>query len=486
MGPTIAGISYLGFALFVSLLIIPKKEECKWKYRAVLYWIVMSFLFFLIPYKPVVLFLSAVVLLILKPRSDLDCILFYIVVFPSVPLAFFYKIPFPGINYLIDVDFQIIAPVVVLISGFVFSKPKNQVPEWPVFLYILLIVAVSLYKLPLTSSLRYGVGLFLMYFLPFLALARAPVKFEDLVKFFDALLTLAIILGCIAIVFQLTKWNIYGYFYTESKIWKFQEYRYGLLRVSASVTSTSLAFLASCGIVAMSVTKSFADSSKILRLALLGVFSLTILFSMARGGWLAAIVMLSFYRLLISHKSNSAIALVLLSASVLCVIFLQSTQLNEVDPYGTFEYRRELYKAAILEFYNNPFFGDINFKTSGNFDHLIQGEGIIDIVSVYLEVLLSYGVFGFSMIFGAYLFVLFKLFRIRGEGLNDIDGGANKIVSATISIIISYLIMIGTISEVGFVGTIGYILLGIGYSVVREIEGGASTLAESRGPVPKI
>ena len=140
----------------------------------------------------------------------------------------------------------------------------------------------------------------------------------------------------------------------------------------------------------------------------------------SRGGMIGlavAFVVSSFYRRGIAGIGQLGLAGLFLSGAYATAMMIGSigdqisTSLNEAT--GSSDYRTELLRRGMQEFWKSPLFGDDFVVVIGRMQDMIQGEGIVDIVNTYLYFALFSGAIGLAIFCLAFLFPIGRLFQIR-------------------------------------------------------------------------
>jgi len=128
---------------------------------------------------------------------------------------------------------------------------------------------------------------------------------------------------------------------------------------------------------------------------LLGVFLCAGVLSFSRGPWLAFAVtsFIFFFAIGKSTKffSYGIVLFILLLISPLSETIISMLPFIGETETGTVDYRVDLFHSSIPVIMQNPLFGDKHFLSNPGLQHLIQGEGIIDVVNTYLQIGLEYG-----------------------------------------------------------------------------------------------
>jgi len=101
---------------------------------------------------------------------------------------------------------------------------------------------------------------------------------------------------------------------------------------------------------------------------------------------------------------------------------------------------------------------------------LIQGQGIIDIVNTYLQVLLEYGYSGLIAFIMIFVSVLSGLFRARSKLIRSDKYVEFNLANILISMLVCTLLLITTVSSLGnsIMSVIYWLLVGLSVAKVHN------------------
>ena len=193
----------------------------------------------------------------------------------------------------------------------------------------------------------------------------------------------------------------------------------------------------------------------------------------ARGGWMAGFFALSTYlALMMFNKTIRRMYLLGLFvgiSTVMSLVFQDSSLIQ--DQYGTFSYRAELLRTSISQIADRPFFGSADIMSLPRFQHLRQGEGIIDLVNAYLQIALYNGLIGLGLYAFANWFALkagLRMFaQLPAKDADESVASLRRNAALFIAMHIGFLIMIATISAVSYIWHYGFIFLGLLVALAR-------------------
>lgn len=466
MGPTFTAMAMAFTAVIAALLVRPRGLEQTAFLRAAAFWLCSIPILFLLKVKLVALLLCGALAAALAPRSKAERLGFYILALPAVPASFSAAIPFPGINYLIIINFSIVLFIFVLLQSLFAARQTPTVKYAPptsaaIVIFSMALVALSFRDQNLTSGLRAGVEVLLSYtFLYFGAVHLIDSK-KNFDHIFSSFIFLSIILFFSGFITQFRDWNYYSYLSDGG----FADVRGGILRVEATLVPALVGFVNAIGIVA---TSYFRDRKKLnaatawlLRIA----FMISAALTYSRGAWLAMFASLAVYYFFTrAPKTLRPILMwiIMLILTPATFVLLLNSNLNSIDNYGTFSYRQELLKATWIHAQQFPLFGDANFIERPHFAHLRQGQGIIDFVNYYVQIVVEYGFVGLILFLAPWVLLIIGLLRLPRRDPKFWGGPSERIRAALLSIVIGYLVLAATISAVSYIAHFGVLILAVG------------------------
>jgi O-antigen ligase len=308
--------------------------------------------------------------------------------------------------------------------------------------------------------------------LPYFMMSRCVNSLKDFYYIFLALLFSAVVLAYAGIIEELMHWKFYNRLPKQLDLDSFGVARYrsrsGFIRIS-STASNPISFgyfivLSIGGLLYVSYVNKIKKRIFLATSLLLG-FALSFTFS--RGAWLSAIALITVYLYVKKTKFIKTIMSVLGVSGIIFLLFSPVDNLKNIDEHGTFEYRKELIKHSYDVIKNNIMFGSNDFTNNDTMEEMRQGEGIIDVVNTYLQIILQSGVIGLSTFIFIFIFVLkrilnlIKKFRKKGEKEAELLG------CIIFSMILATMVMIGTTSSIDIIPIYYWILLGIGSAYIR-------------------
>ncbi len=470
MGPTIAATVYAAAVVVAAYFFRPRFVSSPAILRGALFWLASTPTLFLIANSMLGLIVCGIWLAVLTPKNLDDRAAYYVMGVAAVPLSIAAAVPFPGINYLMILDFAKIACVVVFLPIVILGKRPLARRHAPaagalILLFAALCCVLEFRAANLTSGLRAAVDDILLYALPFMAILRLLSDRGQFEKVFTAFIFLAVIFFFSAVITQLTSWNYYTFLTERHGQSAFADYREGILRAGATVVPILVGYVMALGLISVEYFRSQKRGGALSAWLYRGMFLIAAIVTFSRGAWLAmAVAYATFFFFTKAPRSlrPAAIALGLLVGAPIAVTFVMTTDFSSIDEYGTFAYRRELLLASLVQIGEHPLFGDPDFLDSSNFAHLYTGMGLIDIVNYYLRISLERGLVGLGLYLAAFGVVIIGLLDLGKRMKGSTDLRAMELQRAVLlAAIAGYLAMAATISAVSLVEHFGILILAL-------------------------
>jgi O-antigen ligase len=302
---------------------------------------------------------------------------------------------------------------------FIAPKPKGPPPDLAPRLTDAAVLMFSGYLLLLylphesiTQLMRRGLHLALDLVIPYFVVTRFLKTRADVKDALGAMLVIALWLAPVAIFEHFKGWLLWV---TPTERWlgPGQLSQLYVLRdssVRAGVSSGHPLVLGHFLVVCFGMLAIFRPQFLRFRLACVWVLLALALYStLSRSPWVAAACVIVLMGLL-SGKVIRFYAVTAVTGTLTTVALMFSPWadrlynllpfVGEVDSFNV-DYRQQLFDTAIIMVRQKPLLGDV-FVVE-NLEHLRQGQGIIDLVNVYAEIAMTYGLIGLG------LFLLFLL-----------------------------------------------------------------------------
>jgi O-antigen ligase len=415
----------------------------------------------------------------LIPQKKAEQIKYYFILLPIIPL-FVYEVPGPlGINLLLDLTYARLLSLVILVPAFIaiISKSGGGTKKFLygsldklIFSYVFLLSLLAFRDTTVTSGFRGAFNLIALdIFLPYYVISRSVQSLDDFRRVFIGILFSAIMLSFLGLFEQKFQWPFFGYLpelldFRPVVVNAFGEVRGIFLRVNATMAPIPLGYFMVFALGILLFIKELLPKRKLFIFATSVLFLITLIFTGSRGAWLTALVFLLFYFYL--KVSNLWLKLGFLAGGVglifvgnLILTMMGGLNVDSVDEHGTFQYRIDLVKTSIDVITDNFLFGTDDPNKGGALESMRQGQGIIDIVNSYLELLFYYGVVGFTLFLTIFFISLRNLYEAAKsmKKNRDIWLLGNMLIAMTMAT----LVMIGTVSSVNFIPIYYWSLIGL-------------------------
>ena len=412
MSAHISALGYAWIAHCLAFLIAPQAIPLDERLRAFFVWTASAAAVFLLRDAFLVFFAVAIILLVLTPSAATPRAAFFLVAAPILPMYLEELIPFPGINFLITVTPYKLISAVLLLPLLMMQKSAGAralrftVPDFCVIAYVLYTTLHVTATANLTIGLRHLADQFLVFALPYFAFRRVLASLDDLEYFFRALLICAISMAMIAFVATLKQWDFYRLFIPAS-VFSIPDLRSGFLRISATTSTHSLGLFAGIGLISLEFNKRKLKMNRIRLLCLRGILIGGIFSTGSRGAMVGTALAFLIYASTLTERAfiRWVYVLVVSLGSISMLLWLALTDFEATQTFeaaDTFSYRQELLAVSIQHILKYPIFGDYQFYSRPEFELLRQGQGIIDITNLYLQVALHFGLTGFIIFLGIY------------------------------------------------------------------------------------
>ncbi len=364
--------------------------------RLAIVWGATAALLFIFQNFTLVLVASFLVYLALAPRSPVGRLSFFLVAVPCLPIYVVVPIDFPGINYLIELTPYKIAVIAILLPLFLVPRSKGDEPmplssaEICIIIYALLTAGVLTSVVSITTGLRFFADQLLNVVLPYVALRRYIRSQDDLDACLKAFVAVSLVLAGVTLAATARQWDFYRYFEPVSALIA-PDRRAGFVRIGATTNGHSLGYHLAAALLILEYLKHRLVIRFDLLMVLRVLLAAGIVFTDSRGAMAGLVV---GYVLMLALRAR--VSMVWLSVGGIAAAaggtWLLVADVSTIDAHGTFAYRQDLFMTSFKHILENFLFGDYLFRSDPRFTHLIQGQHIIDVTNLYLQVALYYGV----------------------------------------------------------------------------------------------
>ena len=336
--------------------------------RIVAGWVGITLVNFLVFDNLIAFGMSAIFLGVVAPVPPVRRVYFYIGTMAAVPLAFNAYIPFPGINYLLVIDYAKVATVAILLPVFCVkvterTPPVLRIVDRCLLAFVLLTSVVTLREFPVTSVFRFFVNQMLLIYIPYIAISRSLKTREDFDGALKALYFGLMIVALIGLVSLLRNWNYYALMHDNSGFKIFTEYRNGLLRIYSTLATTLLSYVMGIGVILAFYFKRLKALNTHFAYSAAVIFIVIGYASGSRGGQISILIILGSYFML--TKLGAFWRRILIYS--LLTIGLAGTYRIMTDTsfisgeMDNIVYRAEIMRASVGQIADHPLFGWFNY-----------------------------------------------------------------------------------------------------------------------------
>lgn len=488
MGVALSATVFVWLAQGIAFLLLPWSLPLSTRLRAVAFWAIATPILFTLRDPLAALLVIGVIMFVIAPFSAAERVAFFLVAVPAVPVFVWAPLPFPGINYLIELTHYKMAalmllPLALLIGngqerqGRTFGSTDASLAVYVVYTAVLVGADQNF-----TTGTRFVMDQILILLLPYIAIhfvLRGPKDVDTILKGF---LIVSVILAAVSIMSFAKRWDIYGILNPNP----FTEYRYGWPRIDATMNTHSLGFHLAAAIVVLEYVKHRISIGWLWLNGLRVFLFAGMIPTDSRGAYASLIIALGVYIVLMMRSAAAKVSAVI--AGVIGLIgvgiWLASGDVTGLDEHGTFVYRQMLLVTSLDYIGRYPLFGDLNYATSEAFQHLITGLGIVDITNLYLLIALKFGLVGFALFFWAFANPLVALGmrlltstpnggRSAGagyetkagppDGSRESDAQANwrRAAAVSVGVLTAWMFLIATTSDVGLTLHLGIVFAAV-------------------------
>jgi hypothetical protein len=308
-----------------------------------------------------------------------------------------------------------------------FLIAPGRIPRAPVFADITLIVVTAVLIVidarggAWIGFLRQLVYYIFVYAIPVFIVTRSARNAVEWRTLLTSMAGLGVILAVIVLYEARSDWPLYSPIMShfDFAVGVVVKWRGGLMRAYGPMGEATQmgCVLVICFTAALAVRRSFI--SNIAYIAIVGVIALGTLAPQSRGGMIGiavALVVSSFYRRGISGMGQVGGAALLLSGAYTAATLIGSigSQIsNSLNEASSGNYRSELLRRGLQEFWKSPIYGDSFINVVERMQDMVQGEHMVDFVNTYLYVALFAGAIGLVAFCVANIIPIVRLIQIR-------------------------------------------------------------------------
>lgn len=425
---TLSLMSY--FYLNSTISDIVGQKELKLWYTS---WLTLTGLAFILPSIAMLLALGLAFIFVIRKRVENKLALFVILSL-VIPNGHQFKTPIFIFALSHMAIFVLLVPYYLsqkLSHKKQISRNTNYVDAC-VLAYVLLIAALQFRGIFIDPDegvvktyaycIKDGISLLLLYYIPYYVASKSINNMHEIKNVICAFVVISTLLAPIAMLEVATSNLLYSNLSNTLHTTYNSLFvtRGGLLRAAAALNHPLfLANLMGLGFLFFFyISKSI--NNKLMVLVGFGILLGGLIAPLSRGPWLSAVIGLLIIFLFnpkkIKFASYGIVALVLVF--VLIQFSEHKDALTQFIPFvgkdvdsSNIDYRARLFKVSQGLIAEYPFFGINNPSGHKSMLSLVQGEGIVDLVNIYLWIVLTYGVVGLFLFASVLIVIGFNLVK---------------------------------------------------------------------------
>lgn len=458
------------------------------------------------------IFAVVLILKVVYLKGDLQRnLLFFVFLFPLMPVNVIQPFLSPGTAYFIDLNLQRVLTLFLLVP--VLPTIRQMAQEKPGFykldLVFMALAAIffvsffrehSLYQVTLFFGVRESIGFLLDIAIPYFVLSRGLQHFGQLTQFARSIVLSGLLIALSGLFEAGMVWKFYFQLgsnvssYAIAAIDSMYEWRGGFLRVSSSLghpITFGFYMTLVMGFALFLLVYHRANFGK--KAVILGLLAIGIFLTGSRGAWIGGGFLLMSY--LFYSLGRGLRQLLIIQAVVVAVAvglmywnpasLKSSDQLDSIDQHGTFEYRARLFSTAIEVIPENLWWGTRTFRDHPKMQTMIQGQGIVDMVNGYIAIAIEYGI----VALGLFAIMMLRVVTVGGKWVSlgdDYQYAAYRYLGAAlITILLSFALQFAFTSYNGFVVNYLWLLFafakGFNYVYLDTLD----AIDENDGAVPE-
>jgi O-antigen ligase len=358
-------------------------------------------------------------------------------------------------------------------------------------------VGGALYPITITDSIRRAFVFLFIAYVPYFVTSRLSVNRRALVDNIASYCLACGLLSGIAIFESLRGWLLYGELPTRWATSTGTQYlirEHALRAMASSGHPLALATYLSIAVAFWLYLRPRVESARA-RLGFSILLGTGLVVTYSRGPWIGAAVASLVFLMLkpraVSAMFKTTIGVLLVGAA------LSTTPLGEkiislLPIFGgkadseTITYRENLMDRSLTIIGQHPFIGDTTALSQ--MEDLRQGQGIIDLVNVYVQVLLNDGFIGLTLLLGFLLLGVAKVNAARRRSIRS-DPDMATLGASLIACIVGFLVTL-TGGSLGVGAATMYYMLGaltVGYAAIARSTPSQNTSTGSRSdPTPRF
>ncbi len=466
------------FAKKALVPLVPDRQFKIWRNT----WMAITVIAFLASDFWIFIVASMLLLLYISPRQQNPLSLYFVLLFALPPFGA--DIPgFGVINFLFSMDYYRMLSLCILLPSYLYLRSQADttrfgklLPDKFLFIYIILIVLLNLRDTTFTDSLREGFYKFTDIFLPYYIASRAVKNLNQLKEAFIALILSCAVLAAIGIFEFIFHWLLYSNLQTALGVEIVGKYlpRGEYLRAVATLGQPIVMGYVMVVVLGTYLYLSSAIKSKNLRLLGFALLLGGLVAPLSRGPWIGAaaliLVFIATGPYAIKRLSMLAFALLIImpflgqipgGQKVIDLLpFVGTTETENID------YREKLLDNSLIVFNRHPLLGSVDYRNQLADLGMKQGEGIVDVVNSYLDIVLGHGLIGLFLFLGFFWLALSSVIKRMREN-QDKKSELYLLGRALLSTVLAILLTIFTVSSIMVIPIVYWITAGLCISYAR-------------------
>ena len=389
--------------------------------------------------------------------------LFLLSVIPSISIT----IPMVGISRLFEVDNYMLLSIFVMAPAALRMRKSKQyhasgrLRTMDTFLLCYGILTAFFYLQPevsrgvlaaftVTDAIRRALVFFIATYIPYWVISRSILSRKVLVEDFAAFILACAVMAGVAVFESASHWLLFGEMaerWGEGNSFSSYYWRGNSLRAMASAGHPlALGYLLAVAFGFWLYLQSHSIPTRH-RIGGILLLWLGLLATYSRGPWLIACCIFLVYQLLVPRAWSRFFKAAAIAGMAAVVISFTPLGDKIVDALPFFHnspedasvvYRHRLLDRTWQVIQENPILGDQEVLLK--LQDLRQGEGIIDVVNSYVNVLLGSGFVGLSFMLGFILLGALKAWALSRR-IADVDADFSKMGASLVACILGTLLM---------------------------------------------
>lgn len=474
----IAGAVVAGLLMTLMRGMLPAAE---WR-RYMIFWAVLVAGFFFSRNPLMFSGFSVLFLLVVRRSFDpLPAAAFFLMLLPP---GYFYFGQLGPINYLLKVNFAFLVCAILMAPAAIRALTGRGlkglgIVDVAVWVFFLATVIFFLRATTFTNALRNGFVSLVTVVFVYYAFSRIPRDRETLEKIARAFVLAGLVVAMIGTVASFQFWDFFqsqnGRLFVDFSLTKT---RAGALRVSSTFGGAYIDFGITCTVVLLVASVFIARIKGVLgRLAAMGVLLFGAYATGSRGPFFGLLVTAPVFLMFRPDTVKLGMRLGVIGVITLAAVlttpkgqevlsfipFVGNPDLSE----GSVTYRQDLWRNSWEVIKRWPLFGNPYFLQTPWMQAMRQGEGIIDILNVYLDQAMRHGVPVAILYFLAHFVPPFASFLQLRAYREEEDLEWRLLGTGIAGGMLIYAISYMTTAKLGFAPEIGWMLIGLNVAHYR-------------------